>query len=213
MKNKFILPLFLFFSFLFSSISSQTLHPGVERWQVKTSLAEHPKKQTVSLNKLLSLPNPINSSRETPENGRIDKKEEGLKEGDLVTVTGYIHLIALENDSKKHRDGDYHIQIRTSSKWGDTCLIVEIPLPDFIVDTVLKKKCTIARNFILTKILNSKQPSTKGRIMTDEEYVTITGQLFFDASHLKGKPRGKQGMHSYTCWEIHPVTNIKFAKH
>jgi hypothetical protein len=28
---------------------------------------------------------------------------------------------------------------------------------------------------------------------------------------VKGNPRGKRGMKSYTPWEIHPITAIKFA--
>jgi hypothetical protein len=61
--------------------------------------------------------------------------------------------------------------------------------------------------------------------MQSEVYVTVTGQLFYDAIHAtqmsnpdpkKRKYRGKKGisptpMRSYTAWEIHPITKIEFA--
>ena len=44
--------------------------------------------------------------------------------------------------------------------------------------------------------------------------VTVTGQLFYDAAHVKGdgsiENRGDKGCHSPTLWELHPLTAISF---
>jgi hypothetical protein len=42
-------------------------------------------------------------------------------------------------------------------------------------------------------------------------YVTVTGILFYDDSHVGDAPRGKKGMKAATLWELHPVTAIAFA--
>jgi hypothetical protein len=126
--------------------------------------------------------------------------------------------VALENDATQHRDGDYHIQIRNSPNWADSCLIVEVPNPDpvFVKDPDLQASSKEVRDFIKNKMLKGKEPGTKGNKMNHPCHVTITGQLFFDAVHLgaslNGTYRGKRGMKSYTCWEIHPITSIKFVK-
>lgn len=191
--------------------AQEDLEPGVERWAIKTSLASNPRTKTSTLDKLLALPNPVARVKDASETVRITKTVSGLKEGDIITIKGWLLLVALEDDAKKHRDGDYHIQIRTTSEWGDTCLIVEIPFPDFISDPALKEKCSQAREFVKSRLLKNKEPGTTGSKMTHPVFVTITGQLFFDAVHLKGNPRGKRSMHSYTCWELHPVTAMAFA--
>ena len=194
------------------------LQPGIDRWSIKTSLPQKSKKKTLTTEQFLSLKDPITKYSSNPyDTVRIPNKVDfGLKEGDIVTVTGWLHLVALENDAKRHRDGDYHIQIRNSPVWSDSCLIVEVSFPDarFVKDPDLAKSCRMVREFISTKMLKGKEPGTSGNKMSHPCHVTITGQLFFDAVHLgaskKGTNRGKQGMKSYTCWEIHPVTSIKF---
>jgi hypothetical protein len=60
-------------------------------------------------------------------------------------------------------------------------------------------------------MLNGKEPGTRGNKLDHAVYVTIKGQLFFDAPHVKGEPRGKRDMKSYTPWELHPVYSIRFA--
>lgn len=81
----------------------------------------------------------------------------------------------------------------------------------FVLYPDLKAKCAEVRKFIRDELLNGNEPGTTGNKMQHEVYVTVTGQLFFDAPHLKGNPRGKRGMKSYTPWELHPVFAIKFA--
>jgi hypothetical protein len=206
-------PLLLMFVMFGTSPAQQHLAPGVERWAVKTSLLPHPKKHTVSIDELLSLPNPIDKESAQFDTSRIPNAvgSHSLKEGQIITTTAWLHLVALEDDSKTHRDGDYHIQIRNSPEWADSCLVIEVPFPDFVTDAKLAQQCGDVRQFIKDKILNGKEPGTKGNKLDHAVYVTVKGQLFFDAPHLKGSPRGKRNMKSYTPWELHPIISIKFA--
>ena len=195
-----------------SSISqAQSLAPGVYRWSIKTSVVSGAAKKKATVDDLLSLVNPVDRVAQAPANSRMAKTINGFKEGDIITITGWLLLVALEDDSKKHRDGDFHIQIRNSPSWGDTCLIVEIPDSDFVSDPDLKQKCAQTREFVVSRLLNGQQPTTTGNKMTHPVFVTITGQLFFDGEHMNGPARGKKGMHSYTCWELHPVIDMNFA--
>lgn len=195
------------------SLAQQHLAPGVERWAIKTSIPSHPNRRTVPLRELLALPNPIDKEDPQFEMKRIPDPvgTHSLKEGEVITTTGWLHLVALEDDTHTHRDGDYHIQIRTSPEWADSCLIIEVPYAEFVTNQTLAGQCGAVRQFIREKILKGKEPGTKGNKLDHPVHVTIKGQLFFDAPHLKGAPRGKRGMKSYTPWEIHPVYSIKFA--
>src|SRR5260221_636370 len=94
---------------------AQDLQPGVERWTIKTSLAANPRSKKSTIDAMLSLPNPVAKKSDASETIRIPKTVGGLKEGDIVTITGWLLLVALEDDAKKHRDGDFHIQIRPSA--------------------------------------------------------------------------------------------------
>ena len=64
---------------------------------------------------------------------------------------------------------------------------------------------------IKTKMLAGKDPSVSGSVMQHPVYVTVTGILFYDDSHVGDAPRGKKGMKAATLWELHPVTAIAFA--
>lgn len=201
---------------LLSSAFGQGLDvkPGVDRWSVKTTMLKKSRSRFVPLRELESLPAPISQRNEAPDSARIPTKvgTRKLKEGDFVRTSGWLQLVALERESGTKRDGDYHIQIRTDSSWADSCLIVEVPYPEFVSDPSLRNSCGDVREFIRKKLLEDKEPGTSGNIMAQAAYVTLKGQLFFDASHLGGLPRGKKGMKSYTPWEIHPVVSIWFEK-
>jgi hypothetical protein len=212
-KFSFIFPglFFLFSTFIFSQ--TQNYNPGVDRWSIKTSVLKNTVRKHVSIEDLLKLQNPIPKYKEEYNDKRIPTKAKpgNLKEGDIITTTAWLKLVALEDDSKNHRDGDYHIQLTSSPASKDSCFIVEVPYPGFISDSTLKKECTKVRTFIQDELLKGKEPSKRGSIMIHNVYVTVKGQLFFDGVHLNEKPRGKRGMHSYTEWELHPVTDMKFA--
>jgi hypothetical protein len=199
------------------------LNPGVERWSIKTSVLPHSKTKMISLGDLLKLPSPIDKySKKLYDKERIKDsvKFKGVyyKEGDIVTTKGYVQLVALERDSEK-KDGDYHIQVLPGKLWADSCLVIEVPYPDFIKnDETLKEEVGKARQFVYDVLLKGKNLNTKGKAISPPLYVQITGQLFFDGTHLNGEPRGKQDpatkrhMKSYTCWEIHPVIKFKVEK-
>lgn len=89
--------------------------PGKIRWPIKTSVPQHAnlkKPRPVSFSDLIALEAP-------PDVGKNDKRYQSklipefknslnLKEGDIIAVTGWLHLVAAETD------GDYHIQISGS---------------------------------------------------------------------------------------------------
>jgi hypothetical protein len=130
-----------------------------------------------------------------------------LKEGDLVKVKGYLHLVAYETN-----DDEYHIQISGSKSDGNNCLIVEVPDPKNVDDKILKGKYEDVRTFIREKILKGKAPGTSGNVIGGTAFVYVTGQLFFDFSHTHNQVRGKKGMRSNSLWEIHPIIAMNFAK-
>jgi hypothetical protein len=184
--------------------------PGTERWPVKTSVpAKSGKAQTVALADLLALPDAAGVSKNDKryQSARIPAQSgQKLPEGTVVTTTGWLHLVALETD------GDYHIQISASPTSGDQCLIVEVPDPDpaYTASTNLRPQFETVRNTIKTKMLAGKDPSGSGSVMQHPVYVTVTGILFYDDSHVGDPPRGKKGMHAATLWELHPVTGLTF---
>ena len=213
MKNWFVLAIIMLVAGR-ALYAQGNLQPGVERWVVKTSVPAHSKRRNVPLSELIVLPNPIEAEDAQFETSRIPTTvgARGLREGDIVTTKGWVHLVALEDDAKTHRDGDYHIQIRTTNEWADTCLVIEIPYSQFVSDKTLAKECDAARQFVRERLLNGNEPGQGGNKLQHAAYVTVKGQLFFDAPHLNGKPRGRRNMKSYTPWEIHPVISITFAK-
>jgi hypothetical protein len=234
MRNSFIKSIYKFnevvilaflISFTFSCNYAQKtdLNPGKERWEIKTSIADDAQRKTIALKDLLKLPDPIDkySHKHYDENritDSVEYKGKYYKEGDIITTYGYIHVVALEKDENK-RDGDYHIQILPSKDWADSCLIIEVPFPDFVLNNnALQDSVAIARKFIDQIVLKGIDTNTRGKAIIPAVYVKITGQLFFDGVHLKGgNLRGKSvgnvknKMHSYTCWEVHPVMSLKIV--
>jgi len=148
----------------------------------------------VSLEELLNLPNPFKQYDTRYNTCRIPFPvgKNKLKEGDLIATTGWIRLIALEDDSIKHCDGDYHIQITSTSSGVDSCLIVEVPYTKFVYDSALSRKCEASRSFIRTNFLKGKEPLPDGNKLQKPIRVAIIGQLFFDAVHMNSAPRGKK---------------------
>ena len=135
----------------------------------------------------------------------------GLKEGDIVRTTSWLHVVA------RKPDGDYHVQMAVSQTSQAQCLIVEVPNPDprFKVPAGLQPIVAAVRDEI-DKHLEGASLTGQRRVrkLTTPVHVTVTGQLFYDAAHVKGdgsiENRGDQGCHSPTLWELHPVTAISF---
>jgi hypothetical protein len=85
------------------------------------------------------------------------------------------------------------------------------PDPAYTKEADLRPKFQAVRDFIKTKLLAGKEPASSGSVMQHQVYVTVTGILFYDDSHVNDQPRGKKGMKAATLWELHPVTAIAFA--
>lgn len=197
-----------------SSVSAKGFKPGKERWSIKTSLpvnADLANPTFIEFSKIINLEDPsdVTKNDKRYQSKRIPKFQNALniKEGDIVSTRGWLHLVAAESD------GDYHIQISGSQNSGDNCLIVEVPTPasPFVTSHEVQSTSSKVREFIRSKLLRGKEPSVRGSIMKHPPYVTVTGQLFYDDAHVGDPPRGKKGMHAATLWEIHPITDISFA--
>lgn len=195
-------------------LAAREPRPGVERWPIKTSVPDgskldHP--SAMSLKDLLTLGEVTGVRKNDPryQSDRIPTPLAGaaVKEGAIVRTVGWLHLVAAE------ADGDYHIQVSDSADSGDHCLIVEVPnpAPEFVKTEELRPRFETVRTFIKGKLLKDREPSTSGSVMQGKVYVRITGQLFYDDSHVGDQPRGKKGMKAATLWELHPVTAIEFA--
>src|SRR5262249_31065643 len=105
------------------------------RWPIKTSLApgaDLSRSVPEDFAKLAGLPDIPGVKAKDPRypNKRIPTPVDGLREGQIVTMTGYVHVVACETD------GDYHIQVTGSPTSGDHCLIVELPYDDPAYESV-----------------------------------------------------------------------------
>ncbi len=187
------------------------MKPGVERWPIKTSahhMNETPK--DVDFAKLIALPDPAgvkkNDARYQDAFIPTFQNTLNLREGDMVRISGWLHLVAYETD------GDFHIQISSSGTDGNNCLIVEVPYPTYVKSAPnLKKLCNTVRIYVKANMLKGKDPGS-ATVLSKAVYVTVTGQLFYDDSHVGDPPRGKKGMHAATLWEVHPVTDVQIAQ-
>jgi hypothetical protein len=206
--------LFTFGGSIQSRATQHEIKPGVERWPIKTSVptgADIAHGTPVSYADLVKLDAPpgIQKSDHRYQAVRIPSfpNQLGVKEGDILTTTGWLHLVAGEND------GDFHIQISDSPDSQASCLIVEVPNPEpeFVASAELRPLFQKVREFIKVKLLRDKEPSPRGSVMQHPIYVTVTGQLFYDDAHVGDPPRGKKGCQAATLWELHPVTDIEFA--
>ena len=133
----------------------------------------------------------------------------GLREGQILSTTGRLHLIGAEPD------GDYHVQISVAAGSGNHCLIVEVPKaePAYVADATLHPRLEVVREFMRTRLLRGREPSQNGSVMQHPPCVKVSGQLFFDDWHVTdANPRGKKGMKAATLWELHPVTAIAFTR-
>jgi len=196
-------------AFALSAQMPKGMKPGVERWPIKVTahhLNETP--TDIPFDSIVALPDPDGVKKDDAryQDSFIPSFQNSfhLREGDIVRVSGWLHLVAFETD------GDYHIQISNSESSGDHCLIVEVPYPSYVKSAKkLKKLCATVRASIKKDILKNKEPSTSGTVLKKAVHVTVTGQLFYDDAHVGTPPRGKKGMKAATLWELHPVTAIE----
>ena len=218
---------FAFCGFLFftSAAASQTCNgPGKERWPVKTALLASPSLHPAAkfaLNDLLALPEPPNVQHNDPRYQKAllppFSNSLNVKEGALLTTTGWLYRVATESD-----DCDYHIQISPVSRTttnkptsADNCLVIEVPRPDFVADPQLRQLAANIRAFVRSKLLRGSEPIGAGNVMIHAVCVEATGQLFYDDAHVGSdgvvEARGKRGMDSRTLWELHPLTKFRIV--
>jgi hypothetical protein len=176
------------------------------RVAVKTSLPSgtdpnNPKLLTFA--DFISIPEPPGVVKNDP---RYDKQRipafsnpQGVKEGDVVSVKGYIHVVTLMGD------GDYNIRLTAAPDSSDNYIVSEIPDDDDVADKTLRPMVIAARNFIKSHMLQGSDPSRQGTNVTAPAYIELTGQLYFSDNHVGDAPAAdKQGTHRATSWQIHP---------
>lgn len=190
-------------------VQARDIKPGVERWAVKTAAPVTATARSADLASLLALANAPdvvkNDSRF--DTARITAPIDGLREGELIQTTGWVHLVAFESD------GDYHVQISGDASDGNNCLIVEVPKddPQYTTDASVRAAAASVRAWFREKLLKGKEPSAGGSVMAHPPYVKVQGALFYDDAHVGDLPRGKKGMKAATLWELHSVVAIQFA--
>ena len=60
--------------------------------------------------------------------------------------------------------------------------------------------------------ISAKWSFSGGNRLCSIPYVEMTGQLFYDDAPVGDSPRGKKGCKAATLWELHPVTELRFAR-
>jgi hypothetical protein len=101
------------------------------------------------------------------------------REGQFVSVTGWVRFIKLSGD-----DCDYHIQITPELTNTDGMVIVEIPEGDakHVSDASFRAIVDAARAAMPVDLHLKKEPGTGGNKI-GRAYMTFEGALFFDAPH------------------------------
>jgi hypothetical protein len=190
--------------------------PGVARWPIKTTLPDAPKHKTMALADALALPRLAQVHKDDSRYSAARIDDQPVKEDSLVTISGWLYLMAFESD-----DCDFHIQISTQPHTttakptpDDDCLIVEVPSGQYA--TTVSTEVETVRQWVVDNLLKKTDPVIGSvHVMVHPVYVTVTGALFYDDAHtyLKngGTGRGKKGLQSKTLWELHPLTSIAFA--
>lgn len=187
---------------------------GETRVAVKSELAagvDPMRSRTVTFSELVSMPEPpgVTQNDRRYEKARIPAFPNplGLKEGDVVTVTGYLHSVTLMGD------GDYNLRISVSKDSADSFIVSEIPDDDDVSNGHLRGMVGAARDFIKKQILQGHDPArTPGTTLSDAPAIELTGQLFFSDRNV-GQPiaADAQGLRRATNWQIHPGFDVSFA--
>lgn len=183
------------------------------RVAVKTSLpagTDISQARSLTFAEFASIPEPPGVQKNDP---RYDKQRIpafpnplNVKEGDVVKVRGYLHVVTLMGDD------DYNLRFSASPDSADDYIVVEVPDDDDVADRKLRPLVEGARKFLEAKVLGGKSPSRQGSTPAESPYVEITGQLYFSDNHVGDAPApDKQGLHRATSWQIHPGLNIDFA--
>jgi len=194
----------------------KTFTPGKARWEIKTTIPANAKisqAKQVDLKTVLTIKPPPGAKGHSRlmDHKRYPRTANafGLAEGDIISVRGWIHLIAAEED------GDYHIQIAQTQNSQARCFIVEVPRPAqrFVKDARVRKAAAVVRKAIQSRALSGKDLKLgAARSLKSPVFAKVTGQFFYDDWHIGDKPRGKKGCKSPTVTEVHPVMRIVFPQ-
>ncbi|HWT82682.1 MAG TPA: hypothetical protein VN648_28205, partial [Candidatus Methylomirabilis sp.] len=125
MRKLITLPLGLL---LLTSAAAQepAIEPGKERWPIKSSVPQNtiaPRAAGTSQPKVVALSDLLVLGDPQPPVAKDDRRFQAalipkfpnsldVAEGDILTTTAWLHLVALETD------GDYHIQVSASPDSG-----------------------------------------------------------------------------------------------
>ncbi len=191
-------------------------NPGKERWPVKITVPAGAKSQTMTLNDALKIQRLTDVKKDDKRYQDERIMDQPVKENTMVTVSGWLYLVAFESD-----DCDFHIQLSpkplTSSApptESDNSMIVEVPSGEYA--TTISSEVEGVRQWVIDKLLAGKPPTMGSvHVMQHPVYVSVTGALFYDDAHVYmangGTGRGKKKLQSKTLWELHPVTKMAFA--
>ncbi len=189
--------------------------PGEERWPVKTTLPPGAQAKKMSLDDALQIARLSDVKKDDPRYQGTRILDQPVKEDTLVTVTGWLYLVAYEYDD----DCDFHIQLTSKPITGtptadDNSMIVEVPSGQYA--TAISAQVEAIRQWVIDRLLAGKPPNPNSvHVMQHPVYVNVTGALFYDDAHTyeaNGTTgRGKKKLQSKTLWELHPVTAITFA--
>jgi hypothetical protein len=220
MAGKYICSLLLVASFFIAEAEAARRRPtssGAEhvRWKIKTSIptsADVSQSKVVDLEAMLLIQPPPGAKGHSRamdhDRYPADPDALGLTEGDIISVKGWLHLIAAETD-----DEDFHIQISHASNDQSRCLIVEVPRPTaaIVKDQRVRNAASDVRDALVTNALGGNTLSLGSvRVVDPPIFVRVTGQFFYDDWHIGGTPRGKKGCKSPTIAEVHPIMAIEF---
>ena len=188
--------------------------PGTERWPVKTTLPTGATTRTMTLTDALNLQRLDSVKKNDPRYQETRITDQPVKEDTLVTVSGYLYLVAFESD-----DCDFHIQITPTALTSaptkdDNSMIVEVPSGEYA--TTISDRVEGVRQWVIDNLLAETPPKIGTvHVMAHPVYVTVTGALFYDDAHEYmpdgSTGRGKKGLESKTLWELHPVISMAFA--
>lgn len=209
-----VLPLAIAVAVLANGCKKSESAGGVKETRValKTSLpagSDPYTAKSLTFAEFISIPEPPGVTKNDP---RYDKQRIpafsnplGVKEGDVVSVKGYIHVVTLMGD------GDYNIRLTATRDSADNYISSEIPDDDDVADKSLRPKVIAVREFIKSHMLQGKDPSRQGTNVAEPAYIELTGQLYFSDNHVGDAPAAdKQGTHRATSWQIHPGLGIAF---
>ncbi|MGB6844134.1 MAG: hypothetical protein WBE09_04505 [Candidatus Acidiferrales bacterium] len=180
------------------------------RVPVKTSLpvgADPAAGRVLTFAEFTAIPEPPGVSKKDPryESARIPAfpNSLGVQEGDVVRLRGWLWAVTLMGD------GDLNIRLTGSAASPNRYAVGEIPDDDDVSDSRLGSMVRAARAALKADALSGHAPSRAGTILAAPIYVEVSGQLYFNDTHVgDARKPDKQGTTRATDWQIHPVLSF-----